>query len=316
MINKSITDLIKLSLWGSGSTSADQDTYEEMKRHAIAALPAPFLDSLGLSPDLKNEWMLLIIRQISYYTQYNYVQSNLPISVPYVILKGTSSAKYYHYPEYRVVGDIDIMTRREDFDIACSQLVDNGYSIVNDIYKETNLKKNGISIDLHRQFASLNDLDYVKYFDDLIIENINPSHVLPDVVNGLVILEHINQHLEGGIGLRQIIDWMMFVDKCLPDDEWPEFREMAKKIGLEKLAIVCTQMCEMYLGLSHREWCAEADTALCERLMEYVMECGNFGSKRTSDVFISENVFSYISSPRDFFKLLQKQGLISVCSTR
>jgi len=248
--------------------------------------------------------------------QYNYAQLELPISVPYVILKGTSSAKYYPHPEYRIMGDIDIMTSREEVDVACKQLVENGYNIIDDIYKEVTLEKNGIVIDLHRQFASLNDPDSVKWFDDLIIEKINPTHILPELVNGLVILEHINQHLEDGLGLRQIIDWMMFVDKCLPDKEWPDFFEMAKKISLEKLAIVCTRMCEMYLGLPHRKWCAEADAALCEQLMEYVMLCGNFGSKKTSDTFISENVFSYISSPGEFFKLLQRQGLINWKASR
>ena len=238
-----------------------------MKQHAIASLPMPYLSELAMSPELRKEWKLYILQQVSYYTKSNYEQDNLPISVPYVILKGSSAAQYYPYPECRIMGDIDIMTSREDYDTACRQLLDNGYHIVEDIYKETTLEKNGICIDMHRQFASLNNPDHVKFFDDLIIENISSTHVLPEMINGLVLLEHINQHLESGLGLRQIIDWMMFADKCLPDEKWLEFYELAKKIELDKLAIVCTRMCEIYLGLSHREWCASADTNLCEQLI-------------------------------------------------
>ena len=311
MNKEQIYSLIKLSLWGQGEATVNKKVFDEMKLHAISALTAPCLPSLVLSPELKSEWKTLIIQQISFNTQCAFEQSRLPISVPYVILKGTSAAKYYPHPGYRTMGDIDIMTRREDFDIAIKQLTDNGYRIIKDIYKEATLVKNGITLDLHRQYASLNNPDHVKFLDDLIIENINPTHVLPDLINGLTLIEHINQHLEGGLGLRQIIDWMMFVDKCLPDEKWPEFFELVKKVGLEKLAIVCTRMCELYLGLPHREWCAEANPKLCEQLMEYVMACGNFGNKKMLDTAISENVFTYTRTPKSFFKLLQQQGLIN-----
>ena len=120
--------------------------------------------------------------------------------------------------------------------------------------RETGFIKNDIIVELHRSFAKLNNADHARYLDDLIITNINPTHELPDPVNGLVILEHISQHLVNGLGLRQIIDWMMFTDKCLPDEKWPEFREMAQKTGMEKLAVVVTRMCEIYLGLPCRNW--------------------------------------------------------------
>ena len=302
-------DVIKIALWGDGSAIANQDVFNEMKLHAIAALPASCLQFLSLSSELEGEWKRFILQHISFNTQCRYEQSKLPISVPYVILKGTTAAKYYPYPWYRTMGDIDIMTRREDLEIACKQLVENGYRVVKELNREISLVKNGIVIELHRRFATLNDPEQAKYLDDLIIDNITPLHVLPDIVNGLVLLEHINQHMEGGIGLRQIIDWMMFVDKCLPDEKWPEFLVLAEKVDLEKLAIVCTRMCELYLGLPHREWCADANPALCEELMDYVMVCGNFGNKKTTDEAISENAIAYASTPKMLFSLLQKQGL-------
>lgn len=311
MIDHGLSDTIKLALWGKGHASPDQHVFDEMKHHTIAALFAPYLSDAEMGSELKNQWMQHILQQVSYYTQYKYEQSWLPLTVPYVILKGSSAAKYYPHPEYRTMGDIDIMTRREDFNTACSQLVDNGYHIVNEIYKETSLRKDNICVDIHRQFASLNNPDHVKFLDDLIIENINPTHVLPDIVNGLVLLDHINQHLESGIGLRQIIDWMMFVDKSLPDGKWPEFYELAKKIGLDRLAVACTHMCELYLGLSPHKWSAEADTELCEQLMDYVLTCGNFGNKKKTDTDISETAFTYARTPKAWFGLLQRQGLIN-----
>lgn len=309
MCMETLTNLIKLSLWGNCVSFVDHTVFEEMKRHAIAVLPASCLSSLALSPELEWEWRQNIFRQLAYNTQCIYAQSILPLSIPYVILKGTSAAMYYPHPKYRTMGDIDIMTRREDLEIARKQLVGNGYRVVKELNREITLLKNGIVVELHRRFATLNDPEQARYLDDLIIQNITPSHVLPDLVNGLVLLEHIDQHMEGGIGLRQIIDWMMFVDKCLPDEKWPEFLVMAEKVGLEKLAIVCTRMCELYLGLPQRKWCADADMALCKQLLDYVMACGNFGNKKTSDEAVSENAIAYASTPKMVFTLLQRQGL-------
>lgn len=101
---------------------------------------------------------------------------------------------------------------------------------------------------------------------------------------------------------------MMYVDKCLPDEKWPAFRELAQNIGLEKLAVVTTRMCEIYLGISHRDWCSSADDLLCDNLIEYLLNCGNFGNKRTSDRDNSENVFIYARGPIEMLRLLQERG--------
>ena len=310
--DKLMLDLIKASLWRKIPPEVDEDVYEEMQLHAIVALPANIISCMVISPELKEKWNKSILQQAFFYANYNYQQNLLPINVPYVILKGTSASQYYPHPEYRTMGDIDIITRREDFEEVLHQLDSLGYTISKaDSNREVVLRKNGITIELHRRFASLNDPQQAEYLDTLIIENINTTHILPDLVNGLVILEHISQHLENGLGLRQIIDWMMFVDKCLPDEAWAEFEPMANKIGLKKLAITTTKMCEIYLGLPEHAWCSNAKLSLCDQLLSYVLECGNFGNKKTSAEAISENAFAYASTPKMAFKLLQNRGIVN-----
>ena len=306
-------ELIKISLWNNGDSglSVSEEDYNEMKMHAIIALPAGRLSNLKLTNELKSKWRKDILLQMSNYIQYTQMQSVLPISVPYTVLKGSSAAQYYPYPEYRAMGDIDIMTRREDFDTAYRQLLNNGYRIVKEENREIGFVKNHIVVELHRQFASLNNTDYAKHLDDLIIENINPTHVLPDFVNGLVLLEHINQHLENGLGLRQIIDWMMFADKCIEGEGWKEFLDLAEEIGLKKLAIAVAGMCEIYLGLKPRDYFVDKDTDLCRQLMDYILSNGDFGCKRTADEDTSEKVFAKATTPKMVFRILQEQGLVN-----
>lgn len=306
-----VFNIIKLAIWGISEAKADQEDFDEMMIHGIAALPALTLNDLSLSEDLLEKWNSAILQQLSYYARYRYAQSRLALGVPYIILKGTAAAQYYPHPEHRTMGDIDIITKREDFDKAYRYLLDIGYQITKITERETVFVKNGIAIELHRYFASLNDPKQCKYLDDLIIDNINSSHMLPDLVNGLVILEHIGQHLEHGLGLRQIIDWMMFVDKCLPDENWMDFRSLAQVIGLEQLAKTMTRMCELYLGLPERQWCADVDHNLCELMMNYILSSGNFGNKWTSSEAVSQTVFTYTRGPVATFKWLQQRGLVN-----
>ena len=302
-------DLIKAALWNYPSGIAKREDYEELKHQSVLLLTASVYKSFQLPPDLYQLWGNAILQQISYNVKYLKEQESLPLTVPFVILKGTSAAQYYPNPLYRLMGDIDIITNRgEDFTSACNSLIREGYKVVKDYDREMGLVKNGVMVEVHRYFASLNDVSKAQYLDDLIISNINPTHVLPDMVNGLVLLEHISQHLENGLGLRQVIDWMMFVDKCLPDDKWPEFQTLAANIGLEELAIYTTRMCELYLGLPERSWCKSTDDELCEQLMDYILACGNFGVKRTKDSDFSEDILTKARSPKAAFKLLQKRG--------
>ena len=306
-------DIIKLSLWNTGSASADNCIFEEMRKHALISLPAKVLPSISMPSDIYRVWKTEIIKQVSYYCKYTHTQSNLPLTVPFVILKGTSAAQYYPYPELRAMGDIDIITRREDYELACKELLDNNYHEATELDDEERGRhrtfvKNGILVEMHAFFASMNDPLKAKYFDDLVIRNINDNHVLPDLINGLVLLEHINQHVEEGLGLRQIIDWMMFADRCLDTDDWNEFNDYAEKVGLDTLAITVTRMCEMYLGLKKHNWCASADENLCSDLMDYVMQCGNFGNKLTDYQRISMNSINEIKHPIDMLKTLQLKG--------
>ena len=129
--------------------------------------------------------------------------------------------------------------------------------------------------------------------------------------NGIVLLLHVVQHLISGLGLRQIIDWMMFVNSELNDETWRlEFQPILRKIKLEKFAIILTRMCQLHLGLRTEDitWCHSADPLLCNKLLDHFMEKGNFGRKAAKNgkiVFI----LSANRTPLKFFKRLQDSGI-------
>ena len=311
-----VLEVIKLSIWDKQDIQCvlSQEDYDEMKRHALLSLAAPVLSRLIVQSDLREQWKKAVFQQLAYYTNYKFIQSRLPIEVPYVILKGTSASQYYPYPEYRTMGDIDIMTRREDYECACEMLRGNNWRETTSTAdqkrgRHRSFEKNGFVVEVHAFFASVNDPEKARYIDDLIIDNITDNHILPDMINGIVLIDHVNQHMEEGIGLRQIIDWMMFVDKCLPDDKWQEFQKLISKTGMETLAITTTRMCEIFLGLSEHKWCSGADERLCHRLMNYIMESGNFGVKKDQEERLAVSRTGKLRHPKAMLNELQKKGI-------
>lgn len=132
--------------------------------------------------------------------------------------------------------------------------------------------------------------------------------ILPEPINGLTLLAHISQHLEDGLGLRQIVDWVMYVDKQLRDDAWPQFREKTDLLGLTKLAKVTARLGQMYLGLDNNIiWCKGGDDTLATELLEYIFECGNFGQKAPMSNTVTY-VLSHGKGLTGFFRNLQKRG--------
>ena len=296
--------------------------FDELQQQTVVALLAPIYKNLPNVPEeLLVKWKREILRQAYYYIQYNYIQKRITDAlhkrnISFVILKGTSASCYYPHPEYRAMGDIDIITKREDIDKACSVLEEIGYKrlhLENDFGRTIKLVKEEVEVEIHKYYASLNDPEKAEYLDNLILDHICFEEIrLPDNVNGLVLLEHIGDHLEHGLGLRQIVDWMMYVRNCLDDYSWGAwFQKEAQKIGLEKLAIVVTRMCQKYLGLEENiNWCRDGDEDICRQLMTYIMASGNFGRKESKNIQRKATIEA-MTNNQSFFqvlKLLQKYG--------
>ena len=302
-------NLIKFTLWGIGKPEADEGVFSDLKDHTLIALPADLLTSMNLSEELAARWKNEVLQHLMSYFSYKEQEKELPLTVPYVLMKGSAAGQYYPKPEYRSMGDIDLITKSEDFETACNDMLSGGYEEIPCYYsRHRQFIKNNIVVEVHRSFAIPDNPERARRVDQLIRENINESHFLPDLVNGIVLLEHIRYHLKMGLGLRQILDWMLFADKCLPDEKWPEFQAMAGDTDLEKLAVATTRMCELYLGLPEHEWCRNADKKVCRQLMNLVLDSGNFARNFGHDGFISSQFFTSAKTLKGALAFLQSRG--------
>lgn len=267
------------------------ELFEEASKQSVLGIVASEIPD-NISQNEK--WQRVQLNQMASYIRYCYAEDELnsimnEAGISYAILKGNAAAINYKDPSMRAMGDIDFIVGSDVFEKTKELLIANAFALVPDSDKHPRhieFKKNGVLFELHRKFSH-EDVD-IEHF---VVEGLNnvcvgriDNHefsMLPKLANGLVLLDHMRNHLKSGLGLRQAVDWMMYVYHNLDDEFWEkEFCPVVREKGMDTLAISATRMCQIYLGLPETiTWCKEADEKVCEQLMECLLESGNFGRK-------------------------------------
>ena len=311
---------IQKSLWNKDITFPEDTDWDAVLKEAAQQAVLGTVECVA-PMEFRNEWKQRSNHNTAHFLRVLHYQSGLcnlmkAHGIPMVILKGTAAAQYYPVPSQRTAGDIDFLVPGEYIEEAKRILTSNGYKVEDDpLYpRHVDIHKDGISFEMHRFFSDGNCdekvdrylLDGLCHAEEKQVYGVS-FPVLPAPENGLVLLAHIAHHLRAGLGLRQVIDWMMFVDKNLDDDAWVDsFQNTARMTGLETLALTVTKMCQMYLGLSDRiNWCKDADSRLCAELMDNLLSSGNFGKKRGAGLQV-ESTVSHLN--RKGFRYLQQAG--------
>ena len=287
---------------------------QEAKDQTVVALAAP-----AVPKEEASKWQVSVAQNKMRFFQILDEQSNLvklfqDAGIPMVIIKGCAAAMYYPMPMQRTMGDIDFIVPIEHMDDALRLMDESGYTFLLKVQRHYDYEKNGISLELHYHYSDVN-WDIEQQITDgfsrpVMCEVYNQSFfALPVEINGLVLIDHIRSHLYSGLGLRQIIDWMMFVQSFTDDTMWTEqIALLVRDVGLEVLAMTVTKMCKMWLGLRDDiTWCNNADEETANELMEMLFQSGNFGRKEHNEDRPMKGIIME-SSKQGVFHYLQVTG--------
>lgn len=333
MISKSqqhLLEVIKASLFEVEPDFPPDIVWSDVAHEARAQTVMGLVDHVmpvhdGTSEHVKAMYMRIL------YEQDRLVKCFDDANIPCVILKGSATAIYYPKPFLRTMGDIDVLVPRSRFVESVELLESNGYCydhgkkddnrITEDI-REIVYIKNGIIIELHQSFSTPG-----VEVDDILEAAINRREicklngyrfpVLPSPENGLVLLGHVNQHLkDNDLGLRQIIDWEMYVHSFADKELWnSKLIPLINKAGLLTLAAYVTEMCCRYLGLPDKvSFDVELDNSLTDELLEVVLTDGNFGKRIYTDKTEDEKRLisaSYGMKRDGFFGYFTRVGIIT-----
>ncbi len=294
-----LLDALKASLFNEefcrACDTSWNDVVIEAKAQTVIGLISPIFPVLKeTSEQVKVMYMRILFEQDRLIKCFDNAH------IPCVIIKGCAAAKNYPMPYLRTMGDIDILVPRSRFIESMDLLNSNGYSFdlakgkvdrISEDTREVAYMKNGVSIELHQRFSSVG-LNVDSILETAIdrreycVLNGFRFPILPLTENGLVLLGHINQHLkQNELGLRQIIDWAMYIHSIVDKDTWIRlFLPLLEQTELLSLAAYVTEMCKRYLGLPDEvSFGVNVDSELVEELMEIILCDGNFGRKVNAD---------------------------------
>ena len=300
--------------------------YQELVDQAILPITAKVYKSLPLDIDLFEKWHHTILQQIASGTQIQNTESFLirlldDNGIQSAILKGSAAAKNYPIGIHRVYGDVDIIVNPDDFEKAAGLLSNAGCKQATELfenYRNVTYYRNGVEIELHRHFF---DEEQFKWDREIIYPALTRCqkvkigsffvNLLPDLENGLVLLQHFRQHIVGELGFRQLVDWLMFVNSVCDDAFWKEhFQLKAREMGLEQLAKVSTALGQQYFGLSKSiTWCTGVTPEAVDELFYYLVDNGNFGKKRETKDRTIERIIGRNRSLFGWLKYLQSTGV-------
>ena len=317
---RALLELLKESLFGQKAELPEDVDWaavlEEARAQTVAALAAK-----AVPAERQKLWQEDVLRNQANFVRVLHGQTRLvktfeEAGVPLVILKGAAAAVYYPDPAGRAMGDVDFLVPRERYENALHLMTEQGYRQFSEGERHAEFMKDGVEFELHRRFST-EGLEV----EPALIAGLARAEtknlcgqafpMLPERENGLVLLAHVCFHLRSGrLGLRQVIDWMMYVHRCLDDEAWENgFREMAAEYGLETLAITMTRMCREWLGLPDSiTWDRNADPETALELLETVFARGNFGRKLGEERRV-EGVGVNVRMKGGLFRYLQDAGL-------
>ena len=221
--------------------------------------------------------------------------------IPYVVMKGSTSAMYYPEPFLRAMGDVDFLVRESDLAQAGQILEQAGFVPTEDNEHECHIayhrNKNGVRSIWEMHWAPGGIPDGVageltrQYLAD-IMETAVPCTIkgsecmVPSPFHhGLIMLLHTASHLiNTGVGLRHLCDWAVFADKFSDEEICELFEEKLQAIGMWRFAQILTQLSIRYLGMPSKGWCGHSDEEYLESLMCDIFKGGNFGIKDSNRI--------------------------------
>ncbi|SET11689.1 nucleotidyltransferase family protein [Prevotella sp. kh1p2] len=220
-----------------------------------------------------------------------------------LLLKGQGAAVNYAMPLHRQPGDIDLFFPQDDDYQQAKLLLEQ---VSDRVGGEKSGRKHsdydcaGFVVELHGDIHSSICRQCDKHLMDWAKRRIEPIQKLSiteaaisgkpseiliasDNFNVLFIFIHLLNHfMNGGIGLRQISDWMMYMDKNYTKINTKLLEEDINMLGVRKFWCLFAVLAVEFLGFPkhHMPFYETGQEEKAMQLMENVLSTGNFGARQ------------------------------------
>ena len=241
-----------------------------------------------------------------------------------LLVKGQGIAQCYEKPLWRASGDVDLLLSDSNYEKAKRLLVPFASSVEQEFVflKHFGMTIDGWEVELHGTLRPRLTKRIDKIVDGVQGDvffggkvrswmNGNTQVFLPALDEDVIfVFTHILHHFyKEGIGLRQICDWcrLLYTYKDTINQELLESR--LRKMGLITEWKAFYNLASRYLGMPDLDSSFIVHDSKfdkkADRIMEFVMEVGNFGHKREATVsnnFVARKAVSFWRRTTDCFR--------------
>lgn len=216
-----------------------------------------------------------------------------------ILVKGQGIAQCYEKPLWRACGDVDLLLSESDYEKAKQWFGSLGSIVLeeNKYRKRIEYAVNSWNVELHGTMRGDIKESIDRVIDDAQMDVFMGGNVrswdngkttlfLPSVDNDVIfVFTHILQHFfREGVGVRQICDWCRLMWTYKDSLNLGLLESRIRKAGIVSEWKAFAALAVDWLGMPveamplydpSRKWSRKA-----ERIMDYVLEVGNFGHNR------------------------------------
>lgn len=201
--------------------------------------------------------------------------------IDYMLLKGSSIKSLYPSPEMRVMGDMDILIKEEQYPQIQKIMPQTGlYEAYESNHELVWKSDDGILVELHKKLIPSYNDDYYAYYSapwEKAVLQEGSRYAMTAEDEYIYIFTHMTKHYrDGGIGLRHIID-IWYYRLCHPEMDMQYIRAEMDKIGLSTFH-------ENILATIRVWFDGEPETPLSAYITERIIESGAYGLKEKCEM--------------------------------
>lgn len=183
-----------------------------------------------------------------------------------ILLKGEGTSLNYPRPYARACGDIDLYIGEDNYLQACQALAEDGLGTRSDHDDTKHVHidlKSGVVLEIHRKAAmtyrSWKKREFESWLNHQLSIDSSRHITLNDQIiaklptatfDAFFIFYHAYFHfISGGLGIRQICDWMLHLNRYYNDIDQKVIHDMLQQFGLIKQWQIFGRIAVYYLGL-------------------------------------------------------------------
>ena len=299
-VQQDYLDILRSALWGTeiGVIPSDIDGVLDIAN--VQKTRPLVLDTLQKAGYYEPKSLELIYRTASAHITMNRTVAQLVTllrgnGIEPVLLKGQGVAQYYPESMLRECGDIDLYVGEESYAKACELI--KGQATQAEIEGGTesgrhfNVKINGVYVEIHRASATIKNKRQNAFYQGIagkgLSENLVPVTIddvrvntPADSFNAFYLFYHFVIHsVSGGIGLRQICDWVLFLHSRAGSLDTSVAGRALDELNLRDTWRLYASVAVDYLGLpsSQMPFYEAGYEKRAARVLSIILKEGNFG---------------------------------------